>query len=123
MKLRQSGITFIITVLLYSGVSILYKTAYGDNNESCFSSENFDIVRNYLAAEIKKDNAFCYTVKGCQLYIISESEIRLKECDYTLAVIYKHKGIYSLAKKEKNNMEITALTEKIFCGLLSAALK
>ena len=55
MKLRQSGITFIITVLLYSGVSILYKTAYGDNNESCFSSENFDIIRNYLAAEIKKD--------------------------------------------------------------------
>lgn len=91
---------------------------------SCFSEENFDIVYQYLEDQMKKEEVKKYPFDTYVLNIADNGqglEIRMKRDDYSLAIISKERGIYSLAKRLKDNNRLVHKANEIFCKILSLA--
>lgn len=84
---------------------------------------NFDNVYNYIENQIKKDNMSFYPYHNYELHLIGNSEIILKKEGYTLSKITKEKGIFSLPKREKDNVEMVKKTNQLFLEILVLAGK
>lgn len=90
-------------------------------SKDCFSATNFDLVYDYIRASIDKDNLSFYTHETYQLHLSCSAEITVKQNGYTLAVISRGKGIYSLAKVLSDNNKLVRTANRIFCEILEKA--
>lgn len=86
--------------------------------ESCFSKANFDSVYKYINVQIKKSNTTFSKYDNYELYLNDTTEISFKKDGYTLSKVIKEKGVFSLAKRKKDNEKILKETNEIFCKIL-----
>ncbi|UII31036.1 hypothetical protein LVD17_22345 [Fulvivirga ulvae] len=84
----------------------------------CFSAANFDLVYRHIRENIDNDDLSYYTYGKYQLHPDGSAEIMVKENGYTLAIISRDKGIYSLAKVLSDNINLVGLANQIFCEVL-----
>jgi len=89
-------------------------------NEKCFSETNFEIVYQYFNNKVAKELPF-YTSNGYEVYLISETEIKIKKKGETIAIIRKEKGIFALAKSKSDNEKQLITANKLFCQLVEIA--
>lgn len=83
------------------------------------SNENFDSVYKYIEMQIKKEPAQFYSYKDYELHLKDHLEIIITKNAYTLSIISKEKGIFSLVKTQKENEEMVVKTDKLFWEILT----
>ncbi|GAA0890675.1 hypothetical protein GCM10009122_03540 [Fulvivirga kasyanovii] len=87
----------------------------------CFSGANFDLVYDHIRKSISQGNLGFYTHETYQLHPGCSAEIAVKQDGYTLTVISRGKGIYSLAKVLSDNNKLVSTANRIFCEVLEKA--
>jgi len=101
-----------------------YDSTNNQQQNNCFSKENFQKVYGYIENKINEDGSSFFVFKEYEVHITKKEEIiSIKKNGYTLSKIEVEKGIYSLNKSEKQNKKMVNLTHNIFCELLSIANK
>ena len=92
-----------------------------DNND-CFSSANFDLVYHHIRKSIAKEKSAFYTCEKYQLHLGCAAEITIKQDGYTLAIISRETGIYSLAKVLSDNNRLVDVANELFCKVLGVSI-
>ena len=116
-------ITFIMLLLL--NITPLHPKKYENENIlamgniSCFSETNFESVYKFLENEIKQGDKGFYVFEGNKLYVKEGMQIVIKEDSFTLAIIHKKQGVYSLAKVLSDNQHLVKKAHEIFCSILA----
>ena len=87
----------------------------------CFSAANFDLVYDHIRESISQGNLGFYTHQTYQLHPGCSAEIAVKQDGYTLAIISRGKGVYSLAKVLSDNHKLVSTANRIFCEVLEKA--
>ena len=88
-------------------------------DESCFSENNFEKVYQYLNNEIAAQELSFYIHDEYEIHLFGETEIKIKQNGWTLAIIRKEKGIFALAKLKSDNEKQLMKANKIFCQLVA----
>ena len=83
-----------------------------ENTASCFSEANFESVYKFLENKIKQGGFHVF--EGNELYVKEGMQIVIKEENYTLAIIHKEHGIYSLAKVLTDNQHLLKRPTRYF---------
>ena len=111
-------------MLLLLNITPLYPKKYENENIlamaniACFSETNFESVYKFLESEIKQGDRGFYVFEGNELYVKEGMQIVIKEDSFTLAIIHKKRGVYSLAKILSDNQNLVKKAHNIFCGIL-----
>lgn len=86
---------------------------------SCFSKENFDQVYSFIKAQMKEREYLLY--QSYEWHLTDEKSIVMKKDNYSLAIIDREKGIYSLAKILSDNQNLVRKANASFCELVEEA--
>jgi len=108
------------TIYLIIATTILTgcKSVINQQQDNCFSEENFQKVYGYVSNQINKDNNTFITIEGYEIHLNQDkNDISIKEKGYTLAKIHQ-KGIYSLNKSKLHNERMVKTAYNLFCKLL-----
>lgn len=94
------------------------------NNSDNSLFDYFDTIYKYIEMQIKANNASFYTYRSYQLYLKADNDLRiiLKKDNYTLSGISREKGIFSLAKIERDNMKSISETNQLLLEILKNEL-
>jgi len=88
-------------------------------DENCFSENNFEKVYQYINNEITAQELSFYIHDEYEIHLFDENEIKIKQNGWTLAIIRKEKGIFTLAKLKSDNEKQLIRANKIFCELIA----
>ena len=111
-------IIIILSIILF--IHSLHITMAGTKT-SCFSEANFEIVYAYVEKQVRQSDSGHYQMGDMELHLRGDNQIFLKKNNYTLAIIDRETGIYSLAKVLDDNNRLVKKANEIFCDLLSEA--
>lgn len=88
-----------------------------DTKNSCFSEERFDAVYAYIEKQLVKSGNDHYRVGDIELHLAKNAQIFLKQSNFTLAIISREKGVYSLVKVLGDNKRMVTKADDIFCSI------
>ena len=97
----------------------MFSCSNNKKDESCFLETNFDVVYQYLNNKIALQELSFYTYDDCEIFLISDNEIKIMKNGWTMAVIRKEKGIFALAKLKSDNEKQLIKANEIFCQLVA----
>jgi hypothetical protein len=89
-----------------------------NKTDNCFSEDNFDSLYKFIVEKISAAKTTYYLHSGYEIHVGGPAELRFKKDHYTLAVIHRKKGIFSLAIKQADNDKIMKEVNRLFCELI-----
>lgn len=116
MKIVGALMIFAIT---FTSPSKNHNTQPMPNKNDCFSATNFNLVYQYISESMQQDSSAYYRYEKYQLHPGCAAEIAVKQDGYTLAIISRERGIYSLAKVLSDNNRLVSIANEMFCNILS----
>jgi hypothetical protein len=93
-----------------------------DKPKNCFSEENFNLVLNYIKAQMENSNYPIYKIQGYDFFA-SDSSILITKNDTLLSKIEKETGIVVVSIDKAKNDAHTIEINQVFCELVSLANK
>lgn len=97
-----------------------------NNNTNLYqtvSEKDFDNVYHYIEIQIQKFHLQFYTCENYEIYLKENLKIILKKEGFTLSIISKENGIFSLAKTHSQNRNMVIETSKLFLDILDLCSK